>query len=102
MTVLAVPVADQGDLLALIAEDHEPWARLAEPFIRRLAATGLPFEAYDLIVAGCPDSLVPNAIGPVMQRAARAGLIRAYGYGQSSRPGTRHSLVRTWIGANSP
>lgn len=101
MTAAVVPLALQGDLLAILAEDHELWARVAEPFIRRLAATGLPFQAYDVILAGCPDSLAPNAIGPVIQSAARRGLIRAHGSGQSSRPGTRHSLVRTWIGAQT-
>lgn len=101
MSVLTVPVAEQGDLLSQLAEGHPFWTAEAEPYLLRAARSGVPFQAADLAAMGCPEPYDHHWWGPLLQRAARRGLIEAHGVARSSRPETRHSLVRTWIGCNS-
>jgi hypothetical protein len=75
------------------------WKATADQAIRYLAETGRVFEAYDLVLLGCPEPHHPNAWGARMSAAAKHGLIRNVGAGPSKRPTVARSLVRYWQGA---
>lgn len=77
------------------------WRDAADAAIARAAASGEVFQAADLPTRwGCPEPRHPNAWGARIGAAARAGVIRAVGYGQSNRPTTARSAVRLWQGVS--
>lgn len=74
------------------------WKSTADQAIAHLASTGEVFEAYDLVLLGCPEPHHPNAWGARMSAAAKHGLIVNVGAGPSKRPTVARSLVRYWRG----
>lgn len=77
----------------------DAWRQAAVRAIADHAASGQPFEAYDLVAhIGEPDH--PSRWGPVFGLCARAGLIELAGSGPSSRPTVKSSLVRFWRGVS--
>lgn len=79
------------------AATNAPWAEQCQAAIRHLAATGRSFRASDLIGL-VPEPADHHQWGPQLATAARAGVIRPYGYGPSLRTTTKASACRTWIG----
>jgi hypothetical protein len=86
--------------MALAAANTDPdWAAQCDEVIRIAAATGLTFQAADLVLAGVisePDH--PNRWGPRFLAAHRAGVITKVGFAQSKRPTVHRSICRTWKG----
>lgn len=83
--------------------DHCPpgdvWRRKAVAMIADHAKSGVAFEAYDLVISGCPEPDHPSRWGAVFGLCARNGLIELAGFGSSSRPTVKSSAVRFWRGA---
>jgi hypothetical protein len=76
----------------------DAWRVAAVRAIADHAASGVPFEAYDLAThIGEPDH--PSRWGAVFQLCAKAGLIELAGFGNSGRPTVKGSAVRFWRGA---
>ena len=89
----------QQGMARVDANADDWWKATADQAIAHLASTGRVFEAYDLVLMGCPEPHHPNAWGARMSAAAKHGLIRAVGYGPSKRPTVAKSAVRLWQGA---
>lgn len=89
--------AAPGVQLALDNAD-DWWQSVAMRALRWLAATGQPFEAYDVTELGVPDPDHPNRWGALFRAAHTAGLIEHHGYTASRRPGRSGGLTRTWVG----
>ncbi len=88
---------EEGIALAMAGSDPE-WVAKADAAIRDLAATGRPFQAFDVVQAGCPEPGSPSWWGPRFRIAAKRGLIESAGGSKSIRPGTRGSMLNTWRG----
>jgi hypothetical protein len=83
------------------AAAHTPgeWAAACDAAIREMARRHVPFQAADLIeqrLVGEPDH--PARWGPRFGAAARAGVIRHFGYAPSKRTTVHKSICKTWIG----
>lgn len=77
------------------------WAEAARQAIRRLAATGRPFTAEDVVaVVGHPDR--PNAIGAAMLKAAKLGLIYKVGMTKTTRGSSHARALPVWQGSRAP
>lgn len=84
-----------------VLEDLD-WADDAMDALEAQAATGDPFDAYQMQQRQClrdPDS--PNQWGPLFREASRRGIIRAVGYHESQRPGRSGGACRVWVGKNN-
>lgn len=68
--------------------------------VKHLAATGEPFDAWDVTELGVPDPDHPARWGALFTTARRAGLIVAVGYRESRRPSRAHGVCRVWRGAS--
>lgn len=65
-----------------------------------LAATGQPFQAYDLITrTGLSEPERPSWWGCAFKAAQKQGLIVRAGYAPSKRPTVRGSACAEWVGA---
>jgi hypothetical protein len=67
--------------------------------IRTLAATGRPFQAYDLLALGLAEPERSSWWGCAFKRAKAEGVIRRAGYAPSRRPTVRGSACAEWVGA---
>ncbi|MEU6034014.1 hypothetical protein ABZ801_01250 [Actinomadura sp. NPDC047616] len=88
--------------LAEAVEAADPdWWDQAVAAVRKLAATGAPFQAYDLVTrCGLPEPSNPaKQWGALFAALSREGLIIPTGYGHSRRPTARSSAARIWRGA---
>lgn len=80
------------------------WRQRAWQELRRLAASGRPFTADDLLqIVGHPDKEHDpngrnNSIGAVFQRGSTEKLIVAIGVEQSTQPHRKGGMVRVWRG----
>ncbi|MBC3191653.1 hypothetical protein H7X46_11335 [Pseudonocardia sp. C8] len=74
------------------------WTDTAMRAIRRLAATGRPFTAYDVSDLGVVDPDHPGRWGALFARASREGLITCIGAEASRRPSRASGLCRRWRG----
>jgi hypothetical protein len=75
------------------------WGLVAMAAVVKMAATGLTFQAFDLVeIYAVPEPDHPCRWGPLLARAARDGLIVPVGAAPSRRPATARSLTRTWRG----
>jgi hypothetical protein len=98
---------EQGDLLAQeamqAAEDHadEGWLRAARQEIAALAASGEPWTTdhvwYRLEQLGV-TTREPRALGALIRKAARDGLIRQQGYTPTTRPEAHARPIPVWCG----
>lgn len=77
--------------------------------IRKLASTGEPFTADDLVaLVGIPDASHSansrnSSLGAVFSWASKSGLIRPTGrVVQSSQPHRKGGMIREWIGNEAP
>lgn len=97
ISLAAARTAKQAGMGLAEAATGALWAAQCQAAIRQLAIRGLPFQAADLIglVSEPADH---HQWGPQLAAAARAGVIRPYGYGPSRRTTTKASACRTWIG----
>lgn len=83
-----------------INTDRAEWLAVALAGVRRLAATGRPFQAHDLVsLLNVPEPPDHHLWGPMMSIARAEGYIVPVAAVQSSRPKTARSLCRLWIGA---
>lgn len=92
--------ADRDQAMATVdANALGVWKRAAAQVIANLAATGREFttdDVMDALAAQRHDVHDPRALGPVVMRAKRAGLIRHTGYTPSRR---RHaSPIPVYVG----
>ncbi|KAB2344829.1 hypothetical protein [Actinomadura rudentiformis] len=78
--------------------DREEWWNQAVAGVRELAATGMAFQAYDLVRRGIPEPPSDSQWGALFAALARQRLIVPVGYGPSPRPTTRSSAARIWRG----
>lgn len=78
------------------------WSR-AVSAVRYLAATGKPFQAYDLVVV-CgieePDNPAKQW-GALFAAMRKAGVVEHAGYATSRRPTANSSACRQWIGTEA-
>ena len=82
--------------------DRTEWAAVAMKGIVKLAATGRPFAAFELVsTCDVPEPPHPNCWGPLLAYARSQGLIVAVAAVPSPRPRTRKSLCRLWVGVGS-
>jgi hypothetical protein len=92
----AVELRDAGMALADEAEP-DAWKLAADLAIEILARWPESFTAEDVRrLAG--DPLHPNAMGPRLQAAARANVIREVGYTTGERPLSRARVLRVYRG----
>lgn len=76
------------------------WKDRRDFVIRLLAVRGEEFTAEDVRrLAGDPPGH-PNAMGPGLATASRAGLIKKVGYRPSDRPTLHRHPIAVWIGTN--
>jgi len=92
----------QGMQLALDAQPE--WAEQAYEAIKQLARRGTEFTSEDVLaITGLPSGGVGqhknNASGAMMNKAARAGIIRKVGYGTAKRKESHGAVLAVWIGA---
>ena len=84
------------------ANDHanQEWKSLARSAVVFLAETGRPFttdDVWDLLDALPVKTHEPRALGAIMQKAAKDGLIRSSGpYVKSRRPECHRRPVAVW------
>lgn len=87
---------------AILAETYDNsddwWRSCVEAGLRHLAATGSPFDAFDLTELGVPDPDHPNRWGAAFRAAATGGLIEPIGYRESRRPSRSGGVCRVWRG----
>ncbi|SDP46236.1 hypothetical protein SAMN05660199_03952 [Klenkia soli] len=75
------------------------WWSPAMAAVRHLAASGLPFTAWDLTdKLGVPDPDHPARWGGLFYAARTAGIIERAGITESSRPSRSGGLCRVWRG----
>ena len=91
----------QGMQLALDAQPN--WAEQAYEAIKLLAKRGTEFTSEDVLaITGLPSGGVGinknNASGAIMNKAARAGIIRKVGYATAKRKESHGSIHAVWIG----
>lgn len=88
-----------------LALDAQPdWAEQAYETIKQLARQGMEFTSEDVLaITGLPSGGVGqhknNASGAIMNKAARAGIIRKVGYDTAKRKESHGAVLRVWIGA---
>lgn len=97
----------QGDLLAQQAQDaaeahaDEGWLRAARQQIAALAASGEPWTTdhvwYRLELLGVATH-EPRALGALIRKAARDGLIRRQGWTPTTRPEAHARPIPVWCG----
>jgi hypothetical protein len=92
---LADTVADVGGQLAFSVDPD--WNEAAWRALVRLARSGAPFSADDLVAEVGPAES-PGASGALFRAAARSGLIECVGYGVSRRLSRHGGLMRRWQG----
>lgn len=74
-----------------------PWRAVARQAIIRLALSGREFTSEDVTdIVGQPGH--PNAVGAVLNGAARAGLIYRVGFKGADRPNQHAALISVWRG----
>jgi len=87
-----------------LALDAQPdWAEQAYEAIKQLAKRGTEFTSEDVLaITGLPSGGVGinknNASGAIMNKAARAGIIRKVGYATAKRKESHGSIHAVWIG----
>jgi hypothetical protein len=87
---------DEGMVAVLVATDEE-WKVAAERRLDDLARSGERFTSEDLTrVVGVPPS--PNAVGAIVNAAARRGVIRPVGFTNATRPSQHSATLRVWEG----
>lgn len=84
-----------------IAESDGWWHDCAHRAVIWWAATGQPFDAYDVTELGVPDPDVPQRWGALFRAASTEGLIEPIGYRQSRRRSRSGGVCRVWRGANA-
>lgn len=100
----AIPTDDHtgSGIKTILAETYansdDWWRSCVEAGIRHLAATGSPFDAFDLTELGVPDPDHPNRWGAAFRAAATGGLIEPIGYRESRRPSRSGGVCRVWRG----
>lgn len=84
------------------ANAHDEWLATADRIVRHLAAVGLPFTTDDVwsrLDARGVTTHEPRALGAVIRKAARRGLIATTGdYRKSVRPECHARPVAVWKG----
>jgi hypothetical protein len=81
------------------ANTWTPWRISAENALQELIAAGAEFVSDDIIErTGEPPLSSRNAVGALIQSAARRGLIRRVGYTQSRRASRNAAVVAVWRG----
>lgn len=98
------------DLFAIAARDaaierarrgsSAAWIEAANAAVRGLARRGMPFTADDVWELCAPGTREPRALGSVMMRAAKSGIIRKVGYVQSRRASRHCGPVAQWVGVS--
>lgn len=77
--------------------EGQPWRAVADAVLLDLARTGGPFTSEDVTrVAGQPGH--PNAVGALLNAAARRGLIARVGFVQADRANQHGALISQWRG----
>jgi hypothetical protein len=92
--------ADVYDGRDQAARNADPaWWATAMEAVEAKAATGLPFQMYDVVLEKKleePDT--PKRWGALAAACHKLGIIEPVGVTESSRPATCRSLVRVWRG----
>lgn len=75
------------------------WNEQADAVVAALARSGRRFSPDDVWAAGLPRPREPRALGPVMMRAVKSGLIEPTGEWINSKQASQHATpVRVWRG----
>jgi hypothetical protein len=87
-----------------LALDAQPdWSEQAFEAIKLLAKRGGEFTSEDVLaITGLPSGDIGqhknNASGAIMNKAARAGIIRKVGYGTAKRKASHGAVLAIWVG----
>ncbi|GHH58009.1 hypothetical protein [Streptomyces candidus] len=84
--------------MAKVRQLDPEWSARCDEKIAEFAARGVVFQAADLIEAGLDEPPHPNCWGTRFAAAARAGIVRHAGYGQSKRATVHRSICHQWVG----
>lgn len=82
------------------AMQSDPWWESgALAWLRTRAATGLPFQAHDMIRDGVPEPPHPNYVGSALAKARALGWIVKTGRRvRSTSPAANGRKVDEWVG----
>lgn len=95
---MSVDVMPRGPLPA-VAQSDSWWHDCASRALAWWAATGRPFDAYDLTLLGVPDPDHPARWGALFAGASSQGVIRRAGYRASRRRSRAGGVCAVWVGA---
>lgn len=96
---------DAGQQQALERDDIAVWREEFRLAVYRMAtASPTPFTSEDVLeTVGLPRGEIGqhrnNAVGALMAGMARKGVIRRFGYTQSTRPSSHAAVLSQWVGA---
>jgi hypothetical protein len=79
--------------------EYESWADQGIRAIEAAAATGEPFDAWSLSLAGLEDPPHPNHWGSLFLRAKALQIIERHDYHISARPARAHGVCARWKAA---
>lgn len=86
---------EAGIAQALSSAPSAPWRVVARAGLLELVGRGRPFTSEDLTaLVGQPPS--PNAVGAVVNGAARAGWIERAGFVKAERANQHAALISRW------
>lgn len=84
-----------------VAESDAWWHSVAHRAVAWWAASGRPFDAYDVTLLGVPDPDHPARWGALFAACRAEGLITAIGYRASRRPSRSGGVCRVWVGVDT-
>lgn len=88
----------KADGIATAEQVNPEWQELAHAEIMRMARTGQPFTIEDITdVVGMPGGS-NKAVGAIMNRVARTGMIYKYGQRQATRVSSHRRTLQVWRG----
>ena len=86
-------------VFARTPEDYSNFFRIV---LQLLVAKNGPFTSNDVLEKiGFPEGVSKNAIGALMNKFAKEGLIEPYGFTKGTRPSQHGHMIRTWVGKNA-
>lgn len=86
----------------VFAKTPEDYANFFRVALRVLVAKKVPFTSNDVLEKiGFPEGVSKNAIGALMNKFAKEGLIEPHGFTKGTRPSQHGHMMRTWVGKNA-
>jgi hypothetical protein len=88
----------EAGIRTVTSNTPEGYREAFDRVLDELASTGLEFTSEDVTsVVGQPPNH-PNAVGAMINGAAKRGVIRKCGYRQAKRPNQHATVIAIWAG----